>query len=127
MSLMSPRANITFVEKQWDGSTILVDEALLNLAKQLFGVYGITGPVSPMAAALECEFVYPPCSDDVSRAMVIASRELGEERRLTDGEISAQAAVEGVNRSVSNRWCNHRCQSGKHCGGCGCPGCGYTA
>jgi hypothetical protein len=23
--------------------------------------------------------------------------------------------------------CTHRCMEGKHCGGCGCVGCGYTA
>jgi len=115
----------TFVEKKWDDITVLVDEDLLSRAKQLIQVYGPT-VVSPVAVALESEFGYPPCSDDVNRAMVIANRELREER-LTDGAISAQAAAEGVNRSVSNRWCNHRCRSGRHCGGCGCPGCGYTA
>jgi hypothetical protein len=26
---------------------------------------------------------------------------------------------------MTDQACAHRCQSGKHCGGCGCPGCGY--
>lgn len=25
-----------------------------------------------------------------------------------------------------NELCTHRCKQGKHCGGCGCEGCGYT-
>lgn len=25
-----------------------------------------------------------------------------------------------------DRACEHRCTQGKHCGGCGCPGCGYS-
>src|SRR5689334_9630709 len=93
----------TFVEKSWDNGTILVHKELLDRAKQLMKVYGVT-VVSPVAVALETEFHYPPCSSDVTRTMVIASRELGEEGQV----------------------CTHRCLQGKHCGGCGCPGCGYT-
>lgn len=70
---------MNMVPKKWDDLTVLVEEALLTRAKQLITLYGV-GTVSPVARALEEEFHYPPCSDDVTRAMVIAERELHEER-----------------------------------------------
>lgn len=27
---------------------------------------------------------------------------------------------------MDSELCEHRCSRGSHCGGCGCPGCGYT-
>ena len=66
------------IPKKWDNLTVMVDEDLLNRAKQLIREHGIVQS-TPVVEALEREFGYPPCSSDVSRAWVIAGRELHEE------------------------------------------------
>jgi len=102
------------------------------------GNYGVTltpDQIDALLPAIRLRALNEAISFLMSRGQMLAANSLASlrhvvsepEERLTDGEISAQAAVEGVNRSLSNRWCNHRCREGRHCGGCGCVGCGYTA
>lgn len=51
-------------------------------------------------------------------------RELGA-LLLSRGELDHETTAGGhLTRLLTE--CRHRCQEGKHCGGCGCPGCGYT-
>jgi hypothetical protein len=107
----------TFVEKDWDGITILVDEDLLNRAKELIRIYGIT-VVRPVAVALETEFNYPPCSSDVSRAMVIASRETAHEREGHIRPVSRATTVIGMQELQclcrTQYHCEKHCMAGDH-------------
>ncbi len=50
---------------------------------------------------------------------------------LTAGQVIGLAAALADLRergfSTDQETCSHRCTQGRHCGGCGCPGCGYSA
>jgi hypothetical protein len=48
----------------------------------------------------------------------------GELDHLDDGR--ALALSVGLTVGAEPAVCTHRCMQGRHCGGCGCPGCGYS-
>lgn len=54
-----------------------------------------------------------------SRYVTLDPAQLAAVARLT-----AELAAAGV---IGPGPCSHRCNQGRHCGGCGCPGCGYSA
>jgi hypothetical protein len=67
------------IGKPWDDIFVVVDEDLFDRAKELLQEHGII-KTTLVAKILEHQFNYPPCSDDVNRCIVIAMRELSEER-----------------------------------------------
>ena len=45
---------------------------------------------------------------------------------LTPDQVDQVLAMGTVLALLPDATCQHRCREGRHCGGCGCPGCGYT-
>lgn len=72
------------------------------------------------------------CNSPTMAGLDPATADLGAIHSAALGTLQALAGelcgmVERLAAEADRHGCEHRCTTGRDCGGCGCPGCGYSA